>query len=161
MIVAALIVMALAVPGESELREQLPEIFAKSSAHYKALGATVTPLAISEKEIGKGRVKSKAMMPHGFNRKTGQHDMRTIYWWTAGHFPGSLWYLYEATGDEFFKTRAKAWTETLAPNAKVTSNHDVGFIMYCSYGNARRLLKTDRYDELLVETAKSLSSRVM
>ena len=85
--------------------------------------------------------------------------MRSIYWWTSGHFPGSLWYLYEATGDEFFKDRATAWTETLAPNSKVTDNHDVGFIMYCSYGNARRLLKTDKYDALLVETADSLSKR--
>ena len=29
----------------------------------------------------------------------------------SGHFPGSLWYLYEATGDEFFKERATVWTE--------------------------------------------------
>ena len=31
--------------------------------------------------------------------------------------------------------------------------------MYCSYGNARRLLKTDRYNAILVETAETLCSR--
>ena len=152
---------AFAAPSADEvaLKAKLPEIFAKSAAHYKALDAAAAPLAVAKEEVGTGWDKSKALMPHGFNRKTGKLDMRTIYWWTAGHFPGSLWYLYEATGDEFFKTRAKAWNETLAPNAKVTTNHDIGFIMYCSYGNARRLLKTDAYDKLLVETASSLCER--
>ena len=152
---------AFAAPSADEvaLKAKLPEIFAKSAAHYKALDAAAAPLAVAKEEVGTGWDKSKALMPHGFNRKTGKLDMRTIYWWTAGHFPGSLWYLYEATGDEFFKTRAKAWNETLAPNAKVTTNHDIGFIMYCSYGNARRLLKTDAYDKLLVETAASLCER--
>ena len=85
--------------------------------------------------------------------------MRSIYWWTSGHFPGSLWYLYEATGDGFFKDRATVWTESIAPNSKVVDHHDTGFIMYCSFGNARRLLKTDKYDGLLLETANSLSTR--
>ena len=145
--------------AEAVLKSRLAEIFAKCADHYKALDAAATPLMTAKEEVGEGWDKSKALMPHGFNCKTGKLDMRTIYWWTAGHFPGSLWYLYEATGDEFFKTRAKAWNETLAPNAKVTTNHDIGFIMYCSYGNARRLLKTDAYDKLLVETAASLCER--
>ena len=136
---------------EAKLRARLPEIFAKAAAHYRALDAAATPLMKDEK----GNMRT----PHGFRRDKGELDMRSVLWWTAGHFPGSLWYLYEATGDEFFRDRAIAWTETLAPNSKVTTNHDVGFIMYCSYGNARRILKTDRYDALLAETAESLSSR--
>ena len=79
--------------------------------------------------------------------------------WTNGHFAGSLWLLYEATGDAYWKDEAIRWTEALAPNAKVDSHHDVGFIINCSYGNARRLLKTGRYDPLMVEAARSLSSR--
>ena len=139
---------------ESELRAALPEIFAKSAAHYKALDAAATPLMKDEK----GQLRT----PHGILRwKTGKNelDMRSIYGWTSGHFPGSLWYLYEATGDEFFKDRAIVWTDIVAPNAGVTDNHDVGFIMYCSFGNARRILKTDKYDAVLVSTAQSLSKR--
>ena len=163
--IAALTTMLLATaafaatPQENELRAKLPEIFAKSAAHYRALDAAATPLMTAKEDVGTGWDKSKSLVPHGYNRKTGRLDMRTIYWWTSGHFPGSLWYLYEATGEAFFRDRAKAWTETLAPNAKVTTNHDVGFIMYCSYGNARRLLKTDAYDALLRETAASLCQR--
>ena len=145
---------AVPSPEEKALAQKLPEIFAKSADHYRALDAAATPLMKDED----GALRA----PHGILAwKTGRNDlnMSSIYGWTAGHFPGSLWYLYEATGDSFFRDRATVWTEILAPNAKVTDNHDVGFIMFCSYGNARRLLKTDRYDELLLEAAASLSRR--
>ena len=149
---AALTVVA-EVCGEAELKGQIPSIFAKCAAHYRALDAAATPL------MKDAKLRGGYGTPHGWKREKGELDMRSLYWWTAGHFPGSLWYLYEATGDTFFKERAIAWTEIIAPNAKVTSNHDVGFIMYCSFGNARRLLKTDRYDALLLEAAASLSTR--
>ena len=144
---------------EATLKSKLPEIFAKSAAHYRALDAAATPLRKGKMSTRKDRNNSDIYMPHGWKRQTGELDMRSIFWWTSGHFPGSLWYLYEATGDTFFRDRATDWMDTLAPNAKVDDNHDVGFIMYCSYGNARRLLKTDKYDALLCETAASLSRR--
>lgn len=142
------------VPAENELLRELPEIFAKAAAHYKALDAAATPLMKNE--------KGESRTPHGWNKwRTGkdEYDMRSIFWWTAGHFPGSLWYLYEATGDAFFKDRATAWTETIAPASKMTTNHDIGFIMYCSFGNAKRILRTDKYDALLLEAADSLTKR--
>ena len=171
-----------AASPEDELLAKLPEIFAKSAAHYKALDAAATPLVDGMADVwlywdGAGhtnvfkRVPCKRV-PRGITDwkraaenpdapKPAAHelDMYPVTWWTAGHFAGSFWYLYEATGDDFFKDRATVWTEMLEPNSKVTDNHDVGFIMYCSYGNARRLLKTDRYDELLRETAASLCQR--
>ena len=138
---------------EAALVDGMPTIFAKSAAHYRALEAAATPL------MQNAKFRGGYGTPHGWKAAKGELDMRNIYWWTAGHFPGSLWYLYEATGDGFFKERAKVWTEIIAPNSKVSDNHDVGFIMYCSFGNARRLLKTDSYDALLVEAADSLSKR--
>ena len=152
--VAAMTMCAAAGERESredELRTKLPDVFAKSAAHYRALDAAATPLMRDK--------AGKLRYPHGYRRDRRELDMRSVYGWTAGHFPGALWYLYEATGDDFLKARAVEWTEIVAPNSKVTGNHDVGFIMYCSFGNARRLLKTDRYDALLAETAESLSVR--
>ena len=134
-----------------ELKAKLPEIFAKSAAHYKALDAAATPLM--------KKADGTVMVPQGFKRDKRELDMRKIQWWTSGHYPGSLWYLYEATGDEFFKERATVWTENLKPISKFTGNHDIGFMMFCSFGNARRILKTDRYDHLLVEAAGTLCIR--
>ena len=163
MLTAFIFAAILASPGEIELDKKLPVVFEKSAAHYRAIDAAATPF------MDKGDVKEavphgdkphgERLVPHGWDAKNGKLDMRSIYWWTSGHFPGSLWYLYEATGDEFFKERATVWTELVAPNSKVSDNHDVGFIMYCSFGNARRLLRTDRYDALLLETAASLAKR--
>ena len=136
---------------EAELKAKVPEIFAKSAEHYRALDAEATVLMKDE--------KGNFRYPHGYFRDTGKLKMHPVRAWTAGHYPGSLWYIYEGTGDSFFRDRALVWTELVAPNAKVTTNHDVGFIMYCSYGNARRILKTDRYDAILAETAESLSKR--
>ena len=151
MITTILLAAALVVPGEEELKARIPEIFAKSAEHYKALDAAATPLMKN--------AKGGVLFPHGFKQAKKELDMRPVKWWTSGHFPGTLWYLYEATGDAALKDAALKWTEIVAPNAKVTDNHDVGFIMYCSFGNARRILKTDRYDALLRETADSLSRR--
>ena len=162
MMTTLILAAALAVPGEAELKARLPDVFAKSAAHYRALDAAATPLRKGKMSNRKGRHNSDIYVPHGWNKwKTGKDelDMRPIYWWTAGHYPGSLWYLYEATGDEFFRERATDWTEILAPNSVVDDNHDVGFIMFCSFGNARRILKTDRHDGILAETAASLSKR--
>ena len=162
MIATVMLAAAMLTPREMELKAKLPEIFERSAAHYKALDAAATPLRKGKMSNRKGRHNSDLYIPHGWNKwKTGKDelDMRPIFWWTAGHYPGSLWYLYEATGNAFFKERATDWTELLAPNSTVDDNHDVGFIMYCSFGNARRILKTDRYDALLAETSASLSKR--
>ena len=162
MLTAFIFAAILASPGEVELDKKLPAIFEKSAAHYRAIDAAATPLMNSgdpKETAPDGKPHGERLVPHGWDAKNGKPDMRSIYWWTSGHFPGSLWYLYKATGDEFFKDRAIVWTESIAPNSKVTDNHDVGFIMYCSFGNARRLLRTDKYDDLLRETAASLSKR--
>ncbi len=160
MIISSIILAAAtACPCEAKLQSMLPDVFAKSAAHYRAIDAAATPLMNAGDASKEAKPHGERLVPHGWNAKTGKPDMRSIYWWTSGHFPGSLWYLYEATGDDFFKDRATVWMESIAPNSKVTDNHDVGFIMYCSFGNARRLLKTDKYDALLLETADSLSKR--
>ena len=160
MIISSIILAAAtACPCEAKLQSMLPDVFAKSAAHYRAIDAAATPLMNAGDASKEAKPHGERLVPHGWNAKTGKPDMRSIYWWTSGHFPGSLWYLYEATGDDFFRDRATVWMESIAPNSKVTDNHDVGFIMYCSFGNARRLLKTDKYDALLLETADSLSKR--
>ena len=150
---------ATVCPHEAKLKEMLPDVFARSAAHYRAIDAAAAPLMNAGDAAAVDKPCGERLVPHGWNAKTGRLDMRSIYWWTSGHFPGSLWYLYEATGDGFFKDRATVWTESIAPNSKVVDHHDTGFIMYCSFGNARRLLKTDKYDGLLLETANSLSTR--
>jgi len=79
--------------------------------------------------------------------------------WTSGFFPGSLWYLYELTGDDQWKPMAIKYTEALDTIQYYTGNHDVGFMIYCSYGNGLRLTGNEAYKDVIVNAAKSLSTR--
>ena len=50
-----------------------------------------------------------------------------IYDWTSGFFPGSLWYVYEFTGDKAVKEAAIKYTELLNPIREYTGTHDLGY----------------------------------
>ena len=79
--------------------------------------------------------------------------------WTEGFYPGCLWYVYEYTNKEDWKKAAIKWTESLEPLKKMTNHHDIGFLMYCSFGNAYRLTVNEAYKDVLVESARSLCTR--
>lgn len=79
--------------------------------------------------------------------------------WTSGFFPGVLWYLYEASGDDSLKQYAKNYTKRVEKEQFTTNNHDVGFILYCSFGNGWRLTGNDDYKKVLLQGAQSLSTR--
>jgi hypothetical protein len=79
--------------------------------------------------------------------------------WTVGFFPGSLWYLYEATGDAAWRTAAERYTPYVASWARNKGTHDVGFVLFCSYGNGLRLTKNSAYAEVLRAGAATLASR--
>ncbi len=91
--------------------------------------------------------------------KTGKLATTGIYDWTPGFFPGSLWYAYEYTRDPELLRQAARWTEKLAPLRDFTGHHDLGFMVYCSYGNAYRLTGRKEYRNVLVGAARSLATR--
>ncbi len=79
--------------------------------------------------------------------------------WVAGFFPGTLWYLYEYTGDPELRAAAERMTERMAPEQYNRDNHDVGFMVYCSYGNGWRLTGRDDYRQVVVNAGNSLATR--
>lgn len=79
--------------------------------------------------------------------------------WTSGFYPGILWYLYETTGDSVWFNRAVEKTEMLEELQYNKYTHDLGFMLYCSYGNAYRLTKDTSYRSVLIQGAKTLCTR--
>ncbi|MDX2185988.1 MAG: glycoside hydrolase family 88 protein [Opitutaceae bacterium] len=79
--------------------------------------------------------------------------------WTSGFFPGSLWMLFEATGDEKWRKHAEEYTAALESTKAYERTHDLGFILYCSFGQGWRLTKNPKYREVLLEGAQTLGSR--
>ena len=85
--------------------------------------------------------------------------------WTSGFFPGVLWYLYEndkqeglasAASLEYF---ARMYTERLDSVKYMRNTHDLGFMLYCSYGNGYRLTHDANYLDVLKIGSSSLASR--
>ena len=79
--------------------------------------------------------------------------------WTCGFFPGSLWYMYELTKNDKFKTEAQHYTEILDLVQYRTNTHDVGFMLNCSYGNGYRITGNQAYKNVMINGAKSLMTR--
>lgn len=82
-----------------------------------------------------------------------------IYSWTSGFFAGTLWYIYELTGEKQWMEEAVKWTEMLDTIQYWSGNHDVGFMINCSYGNGLRLTGNKAYEKVMIETAESLIQR--
>ncbi len=79
--------------------------------------------------------------------------------WCSGFFPGELWYMYEYTKDEKWKKAAHHQTILIEREKNNGRTHDMGFKMYCSYGNAYRLTKDTIYRNVLIQSAKTLATR--
>lgn len=79
--------------------------------------------------------------------------------WTSGFFPGTIWYMYELTGDEKWKSLGVKYTESLEPAKHLKWHHDVGFIINSSFGNAYRITKKEHYKSVIIEAAESLATR--
>jgi hypothetical protein len=79
--------------------------------------------------------------------------------WTTGFFPGSLWMIYEYTGDTNYSAWAKMWTATIAKEQYSTNTDDVGFMLNTSFDNGYRLTGDPTYQAVLLQGAQSLSNR--
>lgn len=107
--------------------------------------------------------QAKSMLPDvlesGKLPRSIEKGMRLTDDWTSGFYPGILWYLYEYTNDNFWKENAEKVTVFLEKEQYNTSDHDIGFRIYCSYGNGLRLTGNTDYAKVIVQAAKSLSTR--
>jgi rhamnogalacturonyl hydrolase YesR len=99
------------------------------------------------------------VLPRTTNNKDGSLVTAKSDWWTAGFYPGTNWYLYEYTKDPVFKEEALKRMELVKKEQYNTHTHDLGFMMYCSFGNALRITKDTAYQSILLTSAHSLSTR--
>ena len=79
--------------------------------------------------------------------------------WTSGFYPGTLWLLYEYTGDAAFADAARAWTAVVEPEKRNGGTHDMGFKIYTSAGAGLRIAGDDSYRDVVIEAADTLLTR--
>lgn len=132
-----------------------------SAAYDKGLAAAVdknfsdaaAQYAVLMKTLPEGR------FPKTYHAQTGKLETSGSEWWCSGFYPGTLLYLYEQTKNEALYAEALRMLGLLEKEKHNTGTHDLGFMMYCSFGNAARLSPKPAYDEILLTSAKSLSTR--
>jgi len=114
--------LAAAPQPSDELLGRLPAIFAAAEKQYEHL----LTLAAGDPNIPRRFQDNKLVT-------VKPED------WTSGHFPGALWYLYDYTRNPKWRQVAEDYTRRLERIRHFTGNHDIGFMLYCSYGNELRL----------------------
>ncbi|MDQ3683429.1 MAG: glycoside hydrolase family 88 protein [Bacteroidota bacterium] len=97
------------------------------------------------------------VMPRSFTNDT----LRTCTSenWTAGFYPGTLLYLYENTKDESLYNETLKKIRLMEKEQYNKGTHDLGFMMYCSYGNLNRITPNEEYKKILINSARSLATR--
>jgi rhamnogalacturonyl hydrolase YesR len=96
--------------------------------------------------------------PKTYFPKTDKYEWSGSGWWCSGFYPGSLLYIYEQTKDQATLTEANRILKVLEKEKFNTSTHDLGFMMFCSFGNAKDIDPKPEYKEILIQSAKSLAS---
>ena len=137
-------------------------VFLSSCKQYESMNAVidrgVKRSAEQAEFLAKAMESEKDSLPRSYTEKTGLIKSNS-HWWCSGFFPGTLWYAYEATGSPKLKSYAESYTQRVADQQYTTDNHDVGFILMCSFGNGYRLTQSSSYVPILLNGAQSLSTR--
>lgn len=126
---------------EKSIQQITQEVMERASIQYTNMASTL----------------EKDRVPRSFSKN--RLITSDIYWWCSGFYPGTLWYLYEYTGSENIKKLAHTYTQKLAPLQFLKTDHDIGFQLFCSYGNGYRLTGNKEYLNILHNGAMSLATR--
>lgn len=108
-------------------------------------------------DMAKSLSNDKLLLPKTF--EDGKLITAPSKWWTSGFYPGQLWYLYENKPSAELKTIAEDFLTRVEIEQYTTDNHDVGFMIFCSFGNAYRITKNEKYKPVILQAATSLSTR--
>jgi unsaturated chondroitin disaccharide hydrolase len=118
-----------------------------------------TKLLLAETEKTKKEVnKPNLLSPRTLTAK-GDLAIVSPKDWCSGFFAGNLWFLYEYTGDKFWKEQSEPYTTVMELEKTDGGTHDMGFKLYNSVGNAYRLTHDEKYKADIIEAAKTLITR--
>ncbi len=128
---------------KNKMTQLIDEQFSFAAQQYKVLSKNV----------------AGDVMPKTFNTKTNKVETSDTKWWCSGFYPGTLLYIYEYTKDTEIKKEAEKRLSILEKEKHFTGNHDLGFMMYCSFGNAYRLFGKPEDKATIDTAAASLATR--
>lgn len=137
------------------------------TAQKKSTATQNDLLPIIEKNFQDASSQYKVMMtklppdrfPKTYYAQKNLFETSSSAWWCSGFYPGTLLYIYEQTKDQSLLSEAERILKVLEKEKNNTATHDLGFMMYNSFGNANRIEPSDEYKNILLTSAKSISTR--
>lgn len=91
--------------------------------------------------------------------KDGVIKTANIQNWVSGFLPATLWLLYDFSHDKQIKEYAEVLTRRQEGVKNYTRTHDLGFMVYCPFGNAYRITQEPYYKDVITQTAATLATR--
>lgn len=79
--------------------------------------------------------------------------------WTSGFYAGTLWNLYRFSKDQRLRDVAMDWTSFQKKERFDDHTHDLGFKVYCSFGEGYRLTNNETYKQVIIEASNQLIKR--
>jgi unsaturated chondroitin disaccharide hydrolase len=128
---------------DKKLEAQIGQTFKRAAAQYKLLADSLPP----------------NRFPKSYDSTTHKLETSNSGWWCSGFYPGTLFYLYQQTHQPQLFAEANRMLKVLEPEQYNKGTHDLGFMMYCSFGNAQKVEPYAANKEVLINSAKSLSTR--
>ncbi len=129
---------------KDELARLIDKTFERASEQSIALAEAVLP--------------QEGRLPRTF--EDGELKTADYRSWICGFFPGTLWELCEYYPDNAELRRyAEIYTDRVAPAQWLTDTHDLGFMVFCSAGNAYKVTGEEKYKTIVENAARSLATR--
>lgn len=97
--------------------------------------------------------------PRSIENDAGKWELVGVRDWCSGFWSGVLWYAYEYSKDEDLKQAAENFTAPIKTIAySPATDHDIGFQVYCSFGNGYRLTGNENYKKVMLAAADTLAT---
>ena len=91
--------------------------------------------------------------------QNGELKLANTHWWCSGFFPGVCWYTYKLSGDESMKEMALRQTSKILDVSLLSGDHDLGFEVMPSSGEAWKETGDSLYLKTVRDAAEQLAGR--
>ena len=114
---------------------------------------------VEQTTLGRKESTDKSKLMPRCVEKDGSLRLVGIGDWCSGFFPGMLWQMWDYTQDSYWRELAVSNTWKLEDLKWNNSSHDLGFMVYNSFGKAYEFTGERSFRDVVIQAAKTLATR--
>jgi unsaturated chondroitin disaccharide hydrolase len=161
-IVVSLLLVNVLWPGQASA--QRPERLQPKPGLVRLIEGNLRQ-AVNQYKILMGKVPADRL-PRSFTPGSMTFVTSDAGWWTSGFYSATLFDLYGFSRDTALLNEGERKLKLVEKNQYNKGTHDLGFMMYCPYGDLLKLIHYSRLrepeapvDSVLMNSARSLATR--